>query len=329
MYLSKSAKQGFHQAMSLLVDNLHNLEKFEKFCKKVRKYSDCFVSNCLRYHANELAKGIRTEEEHYTVINLLRKAYFLGDFWSYYDICEILDRSNHCQAKLIFKISEKIYENRNNIGEILLENSKINIYAGCFRKGIGVEKNLAKVQSIYKKFYEDNESKLLEYTYLKGLVEYGKILHIANEKEHSFEIYKKFYEAAKSEDNISINRQFTLLFLIAKCLEKGLGCEKDLNEALLLYQLAQNTKKYCFYFEMKIKKKIEKCISRINREILDNRVVDKRTSTLCCLCGDHSREIYFVNCKHFHICEECQSKRSDKTECVQCKKVGNYVKLFL
>jgi len=316
--------------MSLLVDNYHNLELFPKFCKRIKKYSTYYVSNCLRYHANELAKEIRTEEDNFAVLTLLRNSYFLGDFWSFYDICEILDKNNYYQAKLIFQISQKIYNNRHNIGEILLENSKINIYATCLRKGIGTEKSLAKAKEIYEKYAKDNDSKLLEYSYLKGLMEYGKTLRLCGEKDSSFKIYKKFFDSAKNEDNISINRQFTLLFNIAKCLEKGFGCDRDIKEALLLYELAVNTKKYCFFFEMKIMKTIQKHISKINKELLDVGVVDIRTCTLCALCKIKTREIFYTVCKHFHICEDCQNQRNDKKkECAFCQKPGPSVKLYL
>ena len=274
IYFKKSAKQGFHQSMSLLVDNYHNLEQFEKFCKKAKKYAEFFVPYCLRYFANECAKKIMSEEDNYSVLSLLKNSYFLGDFWSYYDTCELLEKNNYSQSKLIFKIAQKIYENRMNIGEILLENSKINIFAVCYRKGIGTEKCIYSAINIYEKYVQDNERNLEEYSYLKGLLEYGKILKHNGNFELSQKYYKKFYQTAKNEDNISVNRQFTLLFNIAKCLEKGNGCERDIKEALLLYQLALNTKKFCFYFEMKIKKNMEKYMSRINKELMNIGVID-------------------------------------------------------
>ena len=329
IYLKRSAKQGFHQAMSLLVDNYHNLENFTKFCKKIKKYSQVFVYNCLRYHANEIAKNMFTEDDFFTVLKTLKKAYFLGDFWSYYDCCEIYDKKNYFHAQIIYRISLKIYENRMNIGEILLENSKVNILALCHRKGIGTVKNLEKARLIYEKYVKDNESKLTDYSFFKGLIEYGKVLSIEEKYELSHYIYKKFLDATKNEDNISVNRQFTLLFNIAKCLQKGLGCEKDIKEAVLLYQLALNTKKYYFYFEMKIKKTMQKQISKINKELLDIGVTDLRMMTLCSLCKIRNREIIYMSCKHFSICEECLLKLDNKNKCPICMKNSLFTKVFL
>ena len=329
-YLSQSALTGFPLALNLFVENMFDLQYYEDFISTVAKYSEFYAHNSLRYHANEIAKnGINLTAELDKALNLYKKAYFLGDFWSLFEYCELLDKKNLTNAKIYYEKAVKIYENRLNIGNVLMDSSKIILLYKCYSKGIGCKKDLTFIDKILKEFLEDNIDNLNNVRFVRGLCYYAKVLTKLDDIKANkyFELFFKNVTEILSSDTEN-NKNFMLLSMKAKCYEYGRGCEKDLENALLYYQTSLKCKKYFFYFEHKHKVKIEAAVDRINlnsNQIVQNKNVD---NFLCVICLCELREILYEDCKHLVICSKCMNKMSNKNECPVCRTESSTVKIF-
>lgn len=329
-YLSRSAMSGFALAMNLYVENIFDLQYFDDFVVGVTKYSDNFSHNSLRYNANEIAKkGINNSVELERALNLYKKAFFLGDFWSLFEYCELLDKTNSIKANFIFEKANKIYENRNNIGNVLMESSKMILIYKCYSKGIGCKKDLAFINMRLKEFLDENVENSKNVRFVRGLLYYAKVLTKMNQTENAKVYYTNFFNNISDilSSETENNKNFMLLSMKGKCYEFGRGCEKDLDNALIHYKTSLKCKKYFFYFEQKHKVKIEAAIEKLytKTSLNSNKNVE---SLLCVICLYELREILFEDCKHLVICIKCMNKLVNKNECPICRTETNTLKIF-
>ena len=329
-FLSRSAISGFSLAMNLLVENIYDLQYFDEFVKTVLKFSESYTHNSLRYYANEIAKtGINNKLEQEKALNLYKKAIYLGDFWSLFEYCELLDKTINTNANYYYIKAMIIYNNRMNIGNILMESSKLILIYKCYSKGIGCQKDLTFISKILKEFRDQNAENFNNFRFVRGLLYYAKILMKQNQIDDSNIIYARFFDKISEilHSKTENNKNFMLFSMKAKCLEKGRGCTKDLDKSLLHYQLSLKYKIYFFYFEQKHKMKIEAAIERM-KSISSLSNSKNQDNLMCVICLFEMREILFEECKHLVICNKCMNKMVNKKECPICRSESKTIKIY-
>ena len=330
-YLSKSVIANFALARDLLVENIFELKYHDLFLSSVERYSDNYAHNSLRYYANEIAKkNMNCSEQIEKALNLYKKSFFLGDFWSLYEYCELLYKTNYSKTKIYHQKAVKIYENRNKIGNILMESSKILLLYKCYTKGIGCKVDLTFLSIRLLEFMDENFENLKNVRVIRGLLFYAKTLTKMNENDKAIVYYTKFFQIISEiiSSDSEIDKNFMLLSMLGKCFEYGRGCEKDSEKALLYYQTSLKTKNFFFYNEFKNKIKIEIAVERLLYLSYSLKNTKSEKCFMCVQCNIGLKEILFEKCKHFLICINCMNKLKNKKECPLCHTETNPVKIF-
>jgi len=234
------------------------------------------------------------------------------------------------KAKYFFEKAKKIYENRNNIGNVLMESSKLILLYKCYVKGIGCQKDLNFIAQRLKEFIDENMDNLSNVRYVRGLCYYAKVLSKQADSASSNQYYSLFFKYVTDilSSDTENNKNFMLLSMKAKCYEYGRGCEKDLDNALLFYQTALKCKKYFFYFEHKHKVKVEAIAEKLNTTVSKNTQGKDVESLMCVVCLCELREILYEECKHLVICSKCMNKMKNKRECPVCRTDTNPIKIY-